>query len=75
MVCCRVNFAVTFTLVLGALSFAVKWCGYEGDCSPVSRVEVKNVWISTSCASYAFVLWVFSYAQGQLSSCTMVLIV
>jgi hypothetical protein len=75
MAFCRVNFAVTFTLILGAFSFAVKWCGYEADSLPVSRVEVKNVWICISCASYTFELWVLNYAKGQLGSCTLVLIV
>lgn len=35
MAFCRVNFVVTFTLVLEAVWFAVKWCGYEANYLPV----------------------------------------
>ena len=62
MACCRVNFTVPLSWYWGPFPFVVKWCGYEADCLPAFRVEVKNVWICASCAPFGFMLWVLNYA-------------
>jgi len=44
-------------MVPGALSPGIKQPGYEGDHSPPSSAEVKNVWSCTSTPPYVFMVW------------------
>jgi hypothetical protein len=44
-------------LVLGYISYRVKWQGREGDHSPPTSAEVKKAWMHTSIPPYVFMTY------------------